>query len=463
MRYIVSKYKIDIYCIASIVLLSFPARILFLGTVPPNISGDEITNLSDVYTIIFGNNIHPFSFMGDGSVAAMQFYWSAFFIHLFGLQKAIFGLRFSIAVLSLLSLIPFYFILKDMTSRFNSTIFTTLLGVNYVFLNFSRTAWINMGIVFTGLCMLLFLEKARKENRHDWYVIAGIFGGITFFGYHYGKILLISVAIFLLSNLLIRMNRSKHFIKGLVLFFCTVLLITLPLLINISIDKGEAVLRRPKSTFAFSREVTHNMPTLWYTATQQFNKTFLGLILLDGSVMSEGAENQRYVPLYTPPVNPIIKLLFLPGIIFALLFAYKKLALWWVVAISSLFTLFLTIHPPNFSRGLFYIPFIYIIAGLFFYNVFLSIQKRVQTKYIGPLMCVIIALVGVLFFLEAKYYFSWMKTKDLANARQPAIDYSEFPAWQEYQIKRVKNNLPPITNYEWYQIRSTILQSFQNH
>lgn len=80
MKEFLSSNKVDIGVIILIVFVSLLTRIVRLETIPPNISGDEVTNLSDVYKILFGRGYNFFSFMGDGSVAGINFYWSAFLL-----------------------------------------------------------------------------------------------------------------------------------------------------------------------------------------------------------------------------------------------------------------------------------------------------------------------------------------------------------------------------------------------
>ncbi|MDP3888673.1 MAG: glycosyltransferase family 39 protein [bacterium] len=445
MKKFFKNYKRDLIFLVIIILVSVFFRVIGLDKIPTNISGDEVTNLSDVYKIIFGKGISFYSFMGDGSVAGINFYWSSLFINFFGLEKTIFALRFSIATLSILSLIPFYLLLREEVTPRVSFIFTILLSANFVFLNFSRTAWINMGIVFTGLFLILFLEKALKENHLKWFLLSGFFAGLTLYGYHYGRIMVLSLFLYLFLLFLKKEKRKIIYFKGVFLTIFVAFLVFLPFLINIFKDHGEAILRRPIAAYAFPQNIN--------IFQHQVEYTLKGFILLDGSVVSEGIENMRYLPFHNPPVNIFIKILFLAGLVYFVLFE-RKFTIWLVVLVSILLTQIASSLPPNFSRGIFYLPFVYFISAIFFYKIWTysrcCFPKNPKIIYLFALF-----FTGLLFFYDTNRYFQWMGTEEIYTARQPAIDYKEFPVWQDFQIKRVKLGRLPVTNYEWYEIRKS--------
>ena len=441
--------------ISLIVFVSLLIRIIMLDTIPPNITGDEVTNLSDVYRILFGKEYHIFSFMGDGSVAGINFYLSAFLAKMFELRNTIFSLRFPIVLLSIFSLIPFYFLLVNKTSRLIGGGFTLLLSTNYTFLNFSRTAWINMGVIFSGLSLLLLLEKAEREKREIWYVLAGVFAGITLYGYHYGKILVGSIILYLLLTFLYNKNRNLAYIKKISIFLGITLIVSLPLLLTIIFDRAESVLRRPRNVYAFSSNRTADLSPTQNLLQHQIEYTLKGFIILDSNVMSEGVENQRYLPIHTSPVNLPIKILFILGLVYAIFFS-RGLRFWWILFFTILLTQIVTELPPNFSRGLFYIPFIYFISGMFFSKICSFSKKLLIGKYYIMFAFIFVFAIAVLSLADIRTYFDWMQSKDIYNSRQPAIDYREFSIWQTYQIQRVKNGQTPVNNYEWDEIRKTL-------
>jgi len=459
MKVFFKENKKDIGLIIIILLISFLIGVLWLDTIPTNITGDEVTTLNDIYKIIFDRGNYLFSFMGDGSITGINFYWSAFLIKIFGLKRTIFSLRLSSTIISVLSLIPFYLILKEKTSRAFSFAFTLLLSGNYVFLNFSRTAWVNLAeTMFSSLFLILFLEKANKYGRSIYYILAGIFAGITLYSYTYGRILVISIFLYLILRFFKKAYWNFDYFKKISLFSISTLIIFLPFFISVILNQAEAVLRRPKATYVFNPDKVAGLNVkkiLWH----QVEYTFRGFIILDKTIMNEGIENMRYVPPNSPPVNNLIKFSFIVGLIYVFIFERKKLTLWWVVFVSILITQILSDLPPNFARGLFYIPFIYFICGIFSYKIsdFLKKSFSQQKSILFIFISFLIITASFSFFSDINYYFKWMKTDNIYSARQPALDYNEFPQWQSYQIKRVKAGLPPVTNYEWYRIRQAII------
>lgn len=452
MKEFLGRNKIDIVIIVFIAFVSLFIRIIRLGTIPPNISGDEVTILSDIYKIPFTNNNYLLSFMGDGSIPGINFYLPSLYIKLLGIKNSIFALRLYIETLSLLSLVPFYFILKNKTTILISFIFTLLLSVNFTFLNFSRTAWIHMTTICFGLALILILEKAEKENRFIWYGFAGVLAGITLYGYQYGRILVTGIIFYLISRFIFAKNKHIFYFKKFLLFITITIIISLPFFIAIFQNKGEAIARRPLALYAFSPEKLSNS-SFTILFLNQLELTVRGFIFLDPLVMNNGIENQRYVPQNSPPVDNLIRIIFILGFIY--FFIRKRFMIWWFVFFPILITQIITDLPPNFSRGFFYVPFIYLVSGIFISDILKYSNKfRIEIQYF--LKMALILMSFIIFIYDINLYTSWMKSNYAYDVRQPAIDYREFPMWQEYQIKRIKLNLNPVTNYDWYEIRKIL-------
>ncbi|EKE14385.1 MAG: hypothetical protein ACD_12C00536G0001, partial [uncultured bacterium] len=151
----------------------------------------------------------------------------------------------------MLALICFYLILKKYVNTFIAFAFSLLLANNYVFLNFSRTAWVNQITIFTILATILFLLNFYKTKSIKWLVLSAIFSGITLYGYHYGRIFITFLIIFIIFYSLLRKG-VRHLRKA-ALFFLISLVIFSPYLYKIILNSGESILRRPVATFAFSQ------------------------------------------------------------------------------------------------------------------------------------------------------------------------------------------------------------------
>jgi hypothetical protein len=273
--------------------------------------------------------------------------------------------------------------------------------------------------------------------------------GITLYGYHYGRVFVISLILFMFIESVFK--KSMRYLRKTILFFLITLLVFSPFLYSIISNGKEAILRRPAATFIFSNTRAPMMITS-LALINQFIYTLKGFFFFEPSIMSQGIENMRYLPILTPPIDLAIRLLFYAGLIIFII-KWKRFKIFYVILISVLLTEIFTALPPNFSRGLIYIPLIYLIASLTGNRIFTYLAKYSQK-------------IAIIFFLlftlsvslyNTSKYFSWMQKTSLYDAREPAITYKEFPYWQRYQIERVSSGLNPITNYDWYQIRTTYL------
>jgi hypothetical protein len=116
----------------------------------------------------------------------------------------------------------------------------------------------------------------------------------------------------------------------------------------------------------------------------------------------------------------------------------------------------ITIDAPNLSRSIPVLPFIYLLAGIALNELIKITKRKLSLVTVTAILIIIVSLISA---YNIRHYFSWIQSSQVAQARQPAIEYEEFSAWQNYQIQRIKNNETPITNYDWYQIRSTIFKT----
>jgi len=175
------------------------------------------------------------------------------------------------------------------------------------------------------------------------------------------------------------------------------------------------------------------------------------LLLLDSSVIGNGMENIRYFPAKTSPVDLFIRITFLIGLPLAILLK-KRIGLWLVIYFLSLGTLgMLTTDSPNLARTIPVLPFIYLISGLCIGEAINTMKKKFDPKIVWSLF--ILAFISVSVFNISRY-FTWVQSEAVSNARQPALSYSDFLKWQDYQIIMVKSGLSTVTIYEWEKIKA---------
>ena len=150
-----------------------------------------------------------------------------------------------------------------------------------------------------------------------------------------------------------------------------------------------------------------------------------------------------------------VALIFIIGL-FYLLTSREKISYWWIVFATTLLTQIVSDTPPNFSRGIFYIPFIFVVCSIFTYRMINQIKPPRIKRYVSISVTVLAVIVCI---SNIYTYFYWSQSQAAINARQPAINYDDFEVWQNYQIALVKKGLSPVTNYEWYEIRKKLPDS----
>ncbi|MCL5783939.1 MAG: glycosyltransferase family 39 protein [Patescibacteria group bacterium] len=417
-----------------------------LSSIPTNITGDEATYLGDVYKILFGNKfVSPLALLGDGSQVALNFYWMALWVKIFGLNNAIFGLRFSSGLWGTFVLIIFYYLMKRCTTAPISFFTTLLLGTSIWYLNFARGSWFNLGAIFLGLMMIYFWEKALQENKQRWFALSGLFAGLACYSYFGGKIYSLAAIFYLVIDSLSSKQPLTE-IKKYFVFLKVFFLVLIPLIIVVLTHPLD-YFGRPSMVFIFTW--SQGNINLVYN---QFKQTLLGLTFLDGSVIGQGVENLRYFPSHQTVVDPVIKILFFTEVVLAI--RHKiKIGIWWLVYILSLiFLSAMTIDSPNLARAITVLPFIYFIAGLALNQIFIFLQKKFNFKQEALILCLV---SFPLIWINVSGYFSWIQSPEVAQARQPALSFTDFPSWQSYQIQRVSQGLDTITIQQWEALKAT--------
>lgn len=438
--------KREILLIILLVCLITPIYLYRLNLIPSNITGDETTNLNIIYKVLFmPHSIFPLHLAWE-NIPFIYFYWSAFWVLVLGLDNSIFSLRFSVAIIAILTDILFFKLLKGYVPTKIAFLITLLFATNIWFLNFARGSWPNMAAVLFGLLVVYLFQKSQYQDN-KFLILSGVAAGFCTYVYQAAIVFPISVILYLFF-LLIK-NKSKFEIKKLVIFITPFIAVSLPLLIFSIIDI-DSFLSRPKTVFIFS-EITANTSVIEVTImlVKRLIAVASGLVFLNGTYIGNGIENLRYFPNKTPVVDPIIKMLFLSA--FLVVFVKKiSLNVWWIIYLFTLLTAgILSIDAPNLSRTLIIIPFIYLLSAIsltFFYPYLYKIFKKKLNLLLLAITCLII-------YFNVSKYFSWIQSPQVLDARQPAIEFKEFKNWQNLQINRVSLGLNPLINQEWYQIR----------
>jgi hypothetical protein len=394
-----------------------------------------------------------FALAGDGSQPAVNFYYMAGFVKLLGEDNAIVAMRLSSGLMSLVGIVAFYFYLRLKARPWPSLLATALLGTNFVFLNFSRGSWLNAATISFGILSFLLLELALAKRRLWLSGAAGFAAACAVYGYTAGKVFpLASLAYLAYLGLRQRLHWRTALAHGLV-FNVVLLLVFLPQLVAISQD-FEGYTYRARTTFIgdeWGRGVanllrnkdfedpyygeTDMKAILWH----QVAFSTRGFVFLDPAVGGEGRENARYGPTDEAPVDVVTRILFFLGIA-AVLFVHRRdivqptiALLGMIVGMEIIVTL-----PPNYARGLFLLPFIYLLVGV-------VLDKAWSLPWTGNLgRAIIVVGVALLALFNVQHYFDWGRSAELAEARWPSIQYQEVPLWVETEKQNLREGKPDL-------------------
>lgn len=181
-------------CIGGIFLLGFLLRFYKLGDVPRGFYQDESAIGYNAYSILkTGKDEHGVSFplyfksFGDQKLP-IYIYSSVIPIRLFGLNE--FAVRFSSAFFGSLTIIVFYFFMKELTkNKLHTTIATFLLAINPWSLHYSRATFEVSICLFLFVTGGLLLMKSFTTKRGLYFLIGTLCFIISLYTYNLTRLL----------------------------------------------------------------------------------------------------------------------------------------------------------------------------------------------------------------------------------------------------------------------------------
>ena len=398
---IINNMKKDFFIILFILIISIFPRLWQLTNYPPLIV-DEPANMRDINKLLSYNSFHPIDYeWGFGQATLVQY--PALILVKLGFEE-LSAVRLTSVILSLASLIPFYFIVKKRTDSLIAFCTTILFSFSYYFLQFSRVGWTNIHSLCLGLFLLWLVDMATVKKSLVLILISGLLAGILLYLYRSGEIYILAALILLILELR-KIKNIKMRIKNVGVFIFAFIVISLPWINKIFINWDLYNLR--------SRVVSINNATFPYHGLSnhkdimiyQITATFKAWILML-PVNGGGIEDPRYLPLNHGIVSPIIALLFFMGLILSI-YKFRENLIWLFIYFSGLiFGQILTVDPPNGSRGLILLPIIYIFASLGLFYIYKRFKKYPMSKSILILGTFIVSLSDFYFYTE---WMHWIK------------------------------------------------------
>lgn len=159
-----------------------------------------------------------------------------------------FSVRLSSAIIGILTLLGFYFLLKELRfSRLSILMGVFILATSFWHLNFSRISHSAILVPFFLIWLFYFFSKSVKTNNKYFFLLSGIFLGTGFYSHFSFKIAPL-ILIFLISFLIFsKTNFLKKYWLGFLIFVTSALVILIPLFLDYYQNPQDLIEKNPYS------------------------------------------------------------------------------------------------------------------------------------------------------------------------------------------------------------------------
>lgn len=417
-------------------------RLVNLGSFPHHAMCDEADNAQNAIQIL--NGVFEEGFFGFDwkPQPALSVYLIAVSFKLFGVS--IWALRLPSALISVLAIIPFFFLAKRAASvssaLASSAIFASLPWV----LNFSRTGWENIHIGLYAVGAFYFLVMAMERRRWAWhFAAAGFFLALSLYGYFAGRVVPIAAALYLPFLMAQHRRQWKRVLSGYGIAFGLMILLFLPASVHI-LRHWNIFQRRSQVVYVFSEPATPSGPqskveilkTQWNNNWRAFHA-------------GQPNNKPRYAPVGKPLLDHATGMLLVLGL-FVSLYRPLRTSHWWLLLLSPfVFTQLLTRGSPDPARGIAMAPGLafFVAAGLDVLKPygFGFRQKRVPVV----LMLLTLGICGYNLHL----YVRWQQEPKTIAARGPYIESEDFQEWvEEITLRHDSGNVAFFNVRQWEQL-----------
>lgn len=395
--------------------------LLKLDRLPLSFHGDEAETALQTLEILKGN----VGIIGVGwyDLPLLSFIPDVITMRIFGIN--IWGIRSGSVLFGILTIPIFYFLTELLFTKRVALIATILLTTSHLWIALSRIGITYVQATFIMLTTLYFLFKGLKSEQKIYFVLAGIFLGLSFYSYYAARILPLVIFIPLFFYIFKRGYFKSHLLNF--LFFCfSAMIVFLPQLLFF-LQHPQSFFSRTNSVYIFSETGKQ-----WTNYNKNILET-LWLQFLATINIFAGDNSTQYG--YKGMLLDYFTLIFLIiGIIYSLIFLKRKglfLLFWFVLAIVGqvLTTIPTPFFLPRFVVGL---PVIFIYCALGFEFVFKIFPKNKVVLYF---LSFFVILLIILFNLNI-YFVEYPKQLKLGIAG------GGFHNSSPIKIARFINSLP---------------------
>ncbi|MFQ5667999.1 MAG: ArnT family glycosyltransferase [Candidatus Binatia bacterium] len=418
-----------------VVLISLALRLWHLGSVPTVFFHDECDNTVNAIEILQGK--------GPGLLGLDWKPQPALAVHEIALTLRVIGpsvaaIRLPSALLSVLALVPFFFLARRVTGALSATLATLLLACNVGYLHFSRSGWENVQICLYTLLAMEAVTRAEEGEHWWWWAVAGMSAALGTYVYFAGRAVI--AFLFLYAPLVVLHARGRHgrAAGGLALMGLAFLLAVAPLYPTLRAH-WEQFNQRTKAVL-ITAELPADAGPVDVARKALTNGTWAVQAFWRSGVNNE----PRYFPLGRPFLDWVSRGFLLVGLI-ASLGRLRLTALWWLAFIVPFaLTQMLTTGVPNLARGIALVPIAYLFAALGM-RTFEGLLRR--WRWIMQAALALLVLVSAT--VNSRTYFKWASSPELALPLEPAVQLADFQQWWTVQNQWVRENKGFLNVGQW--------------
>ncbi len=407
-------------------------RVIWLESLPPNVTADESENLRTVYQILAGRGPGLFG-LDWTQLPALNTYVIAAFMTIGGFSIS--AMRLASVLLSVLALVPFYLLARRVSGPMAALIATLLLSANAWYLNFSRSGWENVWVALYALGALYCLELGLSRGRQRYFVAAGVFCALGLYGYFPGRLILPALLIYLPFALRWRSQPALKVLSGFGIMTAVALLLFVPQAITL-LREGEVIGTRGEEVLVFTADTT--AAGMLRAIMQKTAATLRAFLLLDPGVLV----HPRYTPQGAAVLDPLTGIAYVAGLLLGIK-RWRETLPWWILLGVCLFLpQIVTRGVVNGARAVPFAPALYLFVAL-------ALAEILRRPSLVPLRWALVLLVPLVVHSTLTGYFAWMKSPELAQAREPAVEIAEFADWQAQQRSEALAGRPGFNLDEW--------------
>lgn len=386
-------------------LLAIASFLIFyrFPTIPINVSYDEAAFANLAMSLAKGG-FHIYSPLATGHTTP-YFYTILASFKLFGLS--VWALRLPAAIFGVLTVIPAYnifrlvfsqeYVEKKTKSPFlkkHDYVIPTLLTFTFISLrwyyNFARFSFEATFLLFFELVSILFFLYYKNTKQGKYLIGSGLFAGLAYNSYTPGRIFILLPLLFIFSDFTFTKKRLNGLIQHILLFAIPFAMMIAPLTIYFSQNKDIRINQLSYVTndkmevgekFAFAWDSTKRAASMFHI---------------------KGDMNGRHNYPGKPAVNPIIGLLFIIGLLYAIKHIKDYRNMFFLIYFALGILPMMLTYPwesPNMLRSFTVIPSIVYFVGV---ALLLAYRLPLSGKKVSYALAIVLYLAAV---YDARTYF----------------------------------------------------------